>query len=151
MSNKGVRIVVVEDDPLYADSLEQLLARAFPGAAIERVRTEHEFTTRIDDYRAAPPSVFVIDVMLRWTDPAPEMPEPPDEVKRQGFYKAGLRCQARLASQAETRDVPVVFHSVLERGDLGGILDDILHVTFVAKGSDGEELLRAVKASMHRD
>jgi CheY-like chemotaxis protein len=149
MSAKNIRIVVVEDDASYADALETALRREFPGAKIERVATEHEFLRRLDSFQREPPRVFVIDVMLRWTDPAPNMPPPPDDVSRDGFFRAGLRCRERLDGHPRTRCVPVVFHTVLE-GDLPASSGLPPHVGFSAKGTDGEGLVEEIKRLLKR-
>ncbi len=148
MRYAGLRIVVVKDDASYAESLERSLSRGFPGAVIERVSTEHEFLGRLTSYQELPPSAFIVDVMLRWTDPAPDMPSPPEDVQRDGFYTAGVRCWERLRSNTRTQGVPVVFHTVLERGDLtpvaaGGGLPP--HVGFSAKDADGAALVEEVR------
>lgn len=146
MRDKHTRLVIVEDDPQYAESIKDTLTRAFPGATTECVRTEHEFLSRLDDYRTHPPQAFIVDVMLRWTDPAPAMPVPPPEVQEQGFYRAGFRCQRALADDPRTRDVPVIFHTILEESDI----DDSLpkHVKYAPKGSDGEELVRQIRSAI---
>ena len=111
-------IVLVEDDPLQVEDLTALLEKAFPGAHVECLDTESRFYDWLDRHLESVPDIFVIDIMLRWTDPGPKMKPPPDDVKLGGIQLAGFRCEKRLAVTPQMRDVPVVFFSVLEEKDV---------------------------------
>jgi CheY-like chemotaxis protein len=111
-------ILVVEDDKVQADLILSKLRYAFPRDRIEHFRTEHEFQSRIDKVITDPPDVVVMDVMLRWTAPSPNLPEQPDDVRQGGVLRAGFRCKKLLARHDETKNIPVIFYSVLTENDL---------------------------------
>ncbi|HET9257199.1 MAG TPA: hypothetical protein VFO16_18645 [Pseudonocardiaceae bacterium] len=111
-------IVIVEDDHLQEAPLQDYLTGAIAGAQIETICTELEFRTRLPALRAHVPDIVVMDVMLRWTSPAPGAVAPPDDVASGGYYRAGLRCARLLASDSQLCGVPVIFYTILERSDL---------------------------------
>lgn len=133
-----MEILLVEDDHLQADALRVSLARAFPGSLIRRIATESDFRSWLDRRKLVLPDVIVIDMMLRWADPGPEIPEAPVEVKANGRYRAGERCRALLRSRPETERIPVILHTVLERSDVTDLPEDVVLVT---KESDPSQLI----------
>jgi len=114
------KILVVEDDYLQSEWLIEKLKEEFPDYEIELLCTESDFYR----YHAGivnaekKPDVVLMDVMLSWADPSPNMPEPPEEVKQKGFYEAGLRCRNMMISDPKTRDIHVVLYTQLENSDL---------------------------------
>ena len=141
-----MKILVVEDDWLEADLIRDRLRQAFPKSALDFVRTEHEFRSRLDSIRKDPPDIFIVDMMLRWADPSENMPEPPHDLLRDGYYRAGLRCQQLLAQYEETKNRTVILYTVLERQDLEleGQPHNVIHLR---KESDPESLIRLIRAS----
>jgi CheY-like chemotaxis protein len=138
-------IVHVEDDQLQADLVRAVLEREFSGAKIERLSTELDFYKRLESLEQMP-DVFIIDVMLRWTDPGIEMQPPSQEVEREGFYRAGLRCGKKIASHETARHVPIIFYSMLERSDLEQELTGVLgNVTYLSKGTNLKELIQEIR------
>ena len=113
-----MRILVLEDDPLYEKSLRQQLEEGIPNVEIRVLHTESEFYNWTDDPASRPPDVFVLDVMVRWTDSAEEMPAPPLVVRQARFFEAGLRCEERLRNRPRMAAIPVVLFTVLDRSDL---------------------------------
>src|SRR6267154_1778537 len=110
-----MKILIVEDDHLQAEWIHMSLAQAFPKAEFNCVRTEAEFRSRFGEIADNRPQVVVMDVMLRWEDPSPEITPRPDYVEAEGFYRAGLRCERMLAQDERTSHVPVILYTVLER------------------------------------
>lgn len=141
-----MRILIVEDDYLQAEELAQKITEHFCKVDAEFVRTEHEFRERLNDLRRNPPDLFLLDVMLRWTDPIPKMVTPPPEVEVGGPFRAGLRCERLLRESPETRETPVVLYTVLEDEDLGSELEHLGNKTFyVSKDSDAQPLFEVIK------
>lgn len=139
-------IVLVEDDHLQAEWVESCLEEAFEGLGVVRISTESDFYLWLDGFADESPKLFIIDVMLRWTDPAPTMKKPPPEVKKNGFYRAGLRCQQRIAENDRLRDIPVILYTVLEELDLEGQLPTKpSHVIYLRKDSDPEPLIKEIR------
>jgi CheY-like chemotaxis protein len=92
MSNS---ILIIEDDKIQADELGHRLGRL--GYQVDQIATELEFRRELDHIK--PYSLAVVDMMLRWTDPSPDMELPPPEIIQEGFYTAGLRCCRQLAAK----------------------------------------------------
>lgn len=111
-------IVIVEDDHLQEGPLQEYLSGAIGDADIETIATERDFRTRLPALREHVPHVVIMDVMLRWTFPAPDAVPPPADVATGGYYRAGLRCARLLADDPVLSGVPVVLYTILERSDL---------------------------------
>jgi hypothetical protein len=144
-------IVVVEDDYLQRDWISSLLKTELPRAKPELVRSEFEFRERLAHWRADPPTAFIIDVMLCWAQPSRSIPEPPEDVAQDGFYTAGLRCQALLGADEHLRQVPVLLYTVLDRADLEKILDPWPQgVAHIKKGDSESRLLEWTRSVQHK-
>jgi CheY-like chemotaxis protein len=144
-------IVVVEDDHLQEAPILEDFEEAFPGAKIETICTESEFRDRLPHFRSDRPDILVIDVMLRWSDPQPNSPRPPQDVAEEGYYRAGLRCAQLVSQDQELRSIPVVLYTILERDEIrreGHPLGD--NVFYVRKGVDVDSLIRLVQRLVSR-
>ncbi len=139
-----MKVVLVEDDYYQAEEVVEALRSAWPRIEVERVGTESEFRRRLRDFSADPPNVFIIDVMLAWAYPDPEMEEAPPEVVEEKHYRAGLRCANLLRQHAGTSDAPIILYSALSRIEVVG--DRLLppDVVFLEKESNMGRLIRLV-------
>lgn len=146
-----MKIVIVEDDHLQAQDLQAALRREFEaGFEVELVRTEHSFYSRLDLWAVEPPALFILDAMVRWTDPAPpdEMPPMPDDVREGGFYRAGIRCWRRLTAQPILQEVPVILFTILNGKDLAmelGAAYSSSNLTHVRKEASFAPILQAIR------
>ena len=113
---KKLQILVLEDDHLQARDLRHELEKVFD-AEVRVISTEHEFRQVLPEIAEAPPRVAVLDRMVRWADPAPDMPLPPQE--DWDPEEAGLRCAELLEGDERTRSAKILLFSVL--GDGGNI------------------------------
>lgn len=144
-------VTIVEDDYYQAEMIEEDCRKEFGNIRFLRVKTEHDFRTAIDEFRKDPPDVFIIDVMLRYTDPKRDQPVPPPSVRREGSHRAGLRCRKLLAEHATTRDIPVILYTVLEKTDLAKELERLpANVLHLRKDADRSELLDTVQRVRRR-
>lgn len=144
-----MNIILVEDDHLQAEWAKSILEKAFGSVLIKRISTESEFYANLETFENSPPDLFVIDVMLRWTDPRPNMQPPPEEVVKDGFYRAGLRCERKLSEREKTRSIPVILYTVLEDIDLHPELGTLPHhVTYLRKDSDPTPLINQIRRSI---
>jgi CheY-like chemotaxis protein len=116
MKNKErkIKILLVEDDSLQSDDTAAHLRKVF-GGPVDVLNTESELVNRLPRIAADPPDVFVIDINLRWTDPLPVMPKAPQRVLDEGKELAGFRCCDLLSECEETRHVPIVLYSIVDR------------------------------------
>src|SRR5215210_5563790 len=103
-----MRILIVEDDYFQVALMIGELEEAFPGVKTEWIKTELDFNNQIDAIAADPPAAVIVDIMLRWTDPVPNISLPPATEAAEGFYKAGFRCEKKLAERETTKDIPVI-------------------------------------------
>ena len=141
-----LRILIVEDDHLQEGPFEEQLQDAFPDARIETVPTEREFRERLPGWRAAPPDVVIMDLMLRWDFPRRDAPAPPPDVADGGYHWAGLRCAELMAADHRLRRTPVVFCTIVERSDLerdGRVLP--AGSRYIRKSADLDALARTVR------
>lgn len=139
-------IVLVEDDHLQADWVESCLEEAFEGLGVVRISTESDFYSWLEGFGDELPKLFIIDVMLRWSNAGPDMKEQPPEVKKNGFYRAGLRCQQGIAEDQRLRDIPVILYTVLEELDLEGQLPaKPSHVIHIRKDSEPGPLIKEIR------
>lgn len=129
-----MRIVLLENDHHQAEQIERDIRASFPqtDVAIERIATECAFRQRLEEIAQKPPDVVILDVMVRWADSQPNIPEVPLEVATEGHYRAGLRC-ARLLSK-RSPGIPIILYSVLEKTDLQQDLASLTpNVTYIPK------------------
>ncbi len=63
-------LLVIEDDYLQANWIQENLQTAFPTARIQRIATELDFRSHLEEIGRDRPTVIIMDVMLRWTDPS---------------------------------------------------------------------------------
>jgi hypothetical protein len=147
------RILVLEDDSRMSDWLEASIHRELADLdpVIEIVETEAEFVLEwLPSFRQslkAQPQVIVIDVMLRWTDPAPDQPPRPAEVIEGGFMRAGLRCFKLIRSSVALARTKVIFFSSLTEEDLESLGVACERCKFVPK-DDGQAILASIRAAM---
>ena len=147
-----MRIVLVEDDYLQSDWMCQKLQQTIPDAYLDRVSTESEFRLRFDEIADRGPDIVVLDVMLRWSDPGPRFVPPPDDVEKEGFYRAGLRCERMLAADERTARIPVILYTVLEHADLKEELSALPeHVQYLSKHSDLAPLQQKIRELAKRN
>jgi CheY-like chemotaxis protein len=140
-----MKIVVVEDDPLQIEVMIGFL-ESLPRARVEVIQTELEFLEHLEEIEREPPDLFVIDVMLRWTDPQPDARRPPREVLEGGRERAGFRCHSRLLEREATRAVPVILHSHLDSSHFERQLRGLPKSTlYLQKDSDFTQLLDAIR------
>ena len=134
-------VLIIEDDPVQADLMQQTIEREL-GAKVRRIATESEFYTRLEEIVARRPDAIVIDVMLRWADPAESMPSKPVDYNATGGYRrAGLRCRKRLADHPGALGFATLLYTVLNREALMGISDG----EYLQKGDGFDQLLNRLR------
>jgi hypothetical protein len=104
-----MKVLIVEDDAIQAGRLEGLIQSNFRGVGVDKIDTELKFRESFGSMREKEYRVALIDMMLRWTDPSPNMEPPPDDVVKEGFYVGGLRCRKLLLE----KKIPSVIFTVL--------------------------------------
>jgi len=141
-----MRILVVEDIEQQGEWLCEKLRQLYKMAVVQHVRTESEFHRLAEDFRNDPPALAIIDMMLRWSDPAPDMPVAPAEVN-DGGRRAGLRCIEILQSDPRSAGVPIIIRTVLEDIDFdNGELPPT--IPLVTKESDSDDLFQLIDEAL---
>src|SRR5258708_17771330 len=127
--------LIVEDDKLQFSFIENGIrqGRHFSKSRVERIATEYEFIEKLENIATEKPDVILLDIMLRWTDPTPNMTLPPPDIAEEGFFRAGVRCEQRLAADPRTRDIPVIVYSILEKKDFEGEIRPRPEVRYLEK------------------
>jgi hypothetical protein len=136
----GKRILIIEDDGYQSADLKARLERAGLGIAdVECIYTELAFQDLIKRSGELPYDAAVVDMMLRWTDPAPNMTMPPPEILNEGFYIAGLRCCRMLKKWK----VPCVIFTALDPLKIPLLPDEDLKI--INKSLGHEPLFEALR------
>ena len=140
-------ILIIEDDPLQATLMIESLREdsSLSKAKIERISTESQFRERFEEIANNPPDVITLDVMLRWADPSPDMKPRLEDVKEEGIFKAGLRCEKLLADNIKTQHIPVILYTILSKEDLGKELPERENIVHLPKKPDLGSLIRAIR------
>jgi CheY-like chemotaxis protein len=142
-----MRILLVEDDHLQFGPTLDNLEREFHGASFTRIRTESEFRAKFKEIAANKPDVIIMDVMLPWDDPDPDLKVPEDVLAGGGIGRAGIRCKELLAGNEQTRDIPVFFYTVLDNPRLQTEIQN-LHprAEHLIKEPDSADLIERIRA-----
>lgn len=138
----GPRILIVDDEISVVEAFRQRLMRILPNATLFPVYTEQEFLSQFPEIEAFLPDIVVLDILLPWTTPIPNMQPPPpptEEVQKAGHLRAGIRCLGKLRNANATATVPVVLHSVISEMDLreSDLIDGLGEITFIVQKTDG--------------
>lgn len=145
-----MKMLIIEDDHRQAELIYHGLKRYFPRANIDRISTESEFVSRFEDIANNPPDYVVLDVILRWTDPSPEMDSTPAQIKKEGFHRAGLRCAKMLMEDKRTSSSQVIIYSVLEfsniEPDLRELGDLSRRIIRLRKDYDVDNLVNTIRS-----
>ncbi len=91
----------------------------------------------------------LINTMIRWADPDPNMEKPPQEILEVGFYRASFRCSKMLNEDERTRNIPVILYTILDIEDIEEIEDEIKNlpqVTYLIKGFNEKNLVEVIQS-----
>jgi hypothetical protein len=144
-----MRIVSLEDDEPFWELLRKALIEEFPDAEVLWLHTESEFCDTMQEFGAKQPNIFLLDVMVKWADPAENMPQPPYDVREDGYYRAGLRCRKRLQDNPATSRIPAVLFTVLEQSDIESLIGELpANTAFISKSDNFRELIETIKSKI---
>ncbi len=131
-------VLILEDDAVQAGALAERIIRDLD-AKVDAIATELEFWRRIRTEEGISADVAVVDMMLRWTDPSPDMEMPPDDIIREGFFTAGLRCCRELRK----RNIRCVIFTALDPGKIPLREDE--RISIINKSRGFEPLVQEIK------
>ncbi len=143
-------ILIVEDDNMQLDMIQEVLFRTFSDVQFSDIQTEHEFYTEIPTILASPPDLILMDLMLRWTHPVPQMPAMPDDVKTEGYYRAGIRCIRKIMAASSKEPPPILLFTVLADDDVARDLEALkqegnVHVAYLQKTAPVADLIKGIR------
>jgi len=141
-------IWIVEDDYFQREEIRKAIENNFKSEVIG-LSTEYEFINKLDNIEKKYPDLIIIDVMLPWTKPSRDRIEEPEEVKNNGFYRAGIRCEKFARTKQEIKNIPIIIYTNLHKDDLINDLDNLSeHTVFFGKSSDISDLIDIIKRFM---
>lgn len=138
-----MKIVLVEDDHNQRSEIKKALESRYPDSVVETYPTESAFLSAVPGMATNPPDIAIVDMMVKWTNPGPDMTLPPPTAD---FLDAGFRCVDEL--HRAYPDIPVVLYTVLDRSDLDPSKVDRLpkRVRYVSKRSHVDAFYDAIEA-----
>jgi PleD family two-component response regulator len=139
-----LKVLLVEDDHIQRANVRQAIENALD-AEVATISTESEFHRDFERIAANPPQIAVVDVMLRWANPASDMPLAPAEVSSNP-EQAGLRCASLLRNDERTNGVEVILYSVLPNDSFGAPVPE--GTECLVKELDYQNLIDAMKKKL---
>lgn len=140
-------IIIIEDDPVQYKFIEETLEQKdFTNLRLERIKFEAEFRNRFDEIAKDRPEILILDVMIRWTDPSPNMEKPPQKIIDDGFYRAGIRCIQMLNDDKRTKNIPIIVYSVLEEDTLKDEIKYFPQAKYLYKDFDARRLINTIQS-----
>ena len=140
-------ILLVEDDYLQSELISEIISNNIKDVILKIISTEFEFRSRLEEIVLNPPNLIIMDIMLRWTDADPDMPEPPAQIEKEGFYHAGFRCQRLLSEDTRTKNIPVLLYTILGKDDLENHLNNLPdNIVFFQKDIDTKAFIDEIKS-----
>lgn len=133
---------LVEDDGKIIDQLKSSFEGEL-GLAVTPIRSEEEFHRDYEGLaRSNPPSIIILDMMLRWTRRIPVMVPP---IGCSDEQRAGLRCRKLIAESRSLSRAIVVFYTHLTRTEIDflGLRDP-----FLTKCQGNRNLIELVKQKL---
>jgi len=147
------RIIVVEDDHEDATCIRDEL-HASLNAYVEVIPCEKDFVDVLPALGQKKPDIIIFDVMLRWATSSEELERDveqrkvPQDVIKDGFIRAGLRCVARLKARDDTKDIPYLVYTGLK---INSFPEGVIHVPdIITKSDDIKPLIAAVRNKLAR-
>jgi len=142
-----MKIVLLEDDQEQAAYVSQRLEAAFAGTDIQLLDSEASFIDWTHANATAPPDLFIIDVMVRWSQPGVTVFYSSPREAGETFERAGIRCVSLLQRNPRTAVVPVVLYSVLHRLDYVSLLDALPpHYSILKKEVTADNLILHIRS-----
>jgi CheY-like chemotaxis protein len=97
--------------------------------------------------KGTPPDLVIIDQMIKWADPALDLPQATEEVRREGYLRAGFR--AFEAIRGAWPDIPVIFYSEIDEKSIQSELQSYTmttrRVSVLTKDAEGRRLSNEIR------
>jgi len=117
--------LILENEPLTLEWLQQILRRYFSEFQMIGLETEKSFREITSEF-SRPPAIAILGMRVRWQYPEENMQLPPDDVREGSYTLAGRRCWKLLRENPVTKQMPIIFHTVIDESRNAGseILSD---------------------------
>ena len=136
-------IYIVEDDPLVAEWVEELITKEFgSGMEARLIGTHSSFLKEFKNIANDPPGCIIMDFMLQWSDEATS----DGPKKLNSFLTAGIECYRMLMNDPRTKGIPILIYTVLDKAD---IRDLPRHAPYLRKDAPDEKLVDWVRAALN--
>jgi CheY-like chemotaxis protein len=135
-----MNILIVEDQKHQFEFVKDALLAEEDSLIIKQIITEYSFVSQFEKIADNPPCMIFMDIMFRWYDSEKNMPEIPLEAKKQGKYRAGIRCINKLSSDIRTKNIPVLIYSILDKRDLQNEINKFPQVKYLVKDFTEEKI-----------
>ena len=139
-TSRPLRFVLLEDDWQQAELIKNWLGDQFERSEIEIIETAKQFHARVDGFKDNSPDVFIIDMMVRFTDPDDE--NEASQGESVDFFRAGARCYEELRSRG--LNGRAIIYSVIDNDDLQKANLNYLANIHIQKEEDKTELYNAI-------
>lgn len=141
-----MKALLVEDDYYFGEEIQRAVQTAFPDCEFQSIRTERGCLEIFKTLTVPTYSFIVLDVMLPWDDSARSIPD--EEARKEGYFKAGIRCLAAIRANPASAGAPVIIHSAVDSETIQQAMlqkkIDSAGVHIVPKSGDPGPLARAV-------
>ncbi len=140
ITDNKLRIVLLEDNWQQAEFIVGWLKDEFSDPEVRVVETVKEFETAMAEFKAIPPDLLILDLMVQYTDP-----DDVDLVTGGGedFFTAGARCY-ELLRECGLSQRALIF-SVTDKDDLRLAKLEHLIDVHVQKGAEKSVLKEAIR------
>lgn len=139
-----MKVLIVEDQKNQFEFLRNTLLKDNDSLEIDRIVTEHSFESEFENIASHPPDIIIMDVMFRWEDTERNKSTMSDEVKKQGKYRAGVRCIRVLSEDKRTKNIPIIIYSILDKSDLQKEIEQFSQVKYLFKDFTEERILKMI-------
>ena len=134
-------IWVIEDDYFQRETICEAIKTKLKCNVVE-LATEYEFSQELERLTNSLPDFLVLDIMLPWTKLMRKMPPEPQEVIKNGFYRAGIRCEKLFRSREELKHIPIIIYTNLNNDDIQDDLKNASeHTHYLGKSSEVNQLV----------
>ncbi len=137
-----MKIILVEDDPLYAAEVSITIKDHFENAEVIQYSNVAEFTNAIQSLCIEVPDAIILDMMLPWCGIG-DLPFNNNSPNDYNFRSGGILCAKAALAKGELARVPIIIHSAASERAIEEELPP--SVIYVGKGDSVKSLIRLLR------
>jgi len=113
-----MNVVLLEDNHFHRNNLKLWLSKDRYVKEVKFVKTEMDFRERMQEFATKPPSLFIMDVMVKIAETEDvelgNVVIPPEIMNDdENIFRAGFRCLDLVRSHPALKHIPIILISVL--------------------------------------